>query len=127
MEVSDLFHDLDLGMRPISVIAPYLPIPAHFKRDRCGIGSGCGAGWNRGRRFLVLASSAASVLDLVGSGMGLGFRNGADGLLWLLSLWLWLKLWPHLLRKSAAAMQWLGVKDSARAQPYYGSEICSAK
>lgn len=33
-DVSALFHDLDNGMRPISVIFPYLPIPAHRKRDR---------------------------------------------------------------------------------------------
>ena len=32
--VSDLFHDLDNGMLPISVIFPYLPIAAHKKRDR---------------------------------------------------------------------------------------------
>lgn len=32
--VSDLLHDLDEGMIPISVLAPYLPIPAHAKRDR---------------------------------------------------------------------------------------------
>lgn len=32
--VSDLLHDLDEGMIPISTIAPYLPIPAHFKRDK---------------------------------------------------------------------------------------------
>ncbi|XP_008791121.2 obtusifoliol 14-alpha demethylase-like [Phoenix dactylifera] len=33
-DVSALFHDLDNGMRPISVIFPYLPIPAHRRRDR---------------------------------------------------------------------------------------------
>eukprot|EP00898_Chlorokybus_atmophyticus_P001267 jgi/Chlat1/2140/Chrsp17S02727 len=33
-QVSALFHDLDLGMLPISVLAPYLPIPAHRRRDR---------------------------------------------------------------------------------------------
>ncbi|GLJ10363.1 hypothetical protein SUGI_0126850 [Cryptomeria japonica] len=33
-DVSSLFHDLDSGMLPISVIFPYLPIPAHRKRDR---------------------------------------------------------------------------------------------
>lgn len=33
-DVSALFHDLDNGMRPISVILPYLPIPAHRRRDR---------------------------------------------------------------------------------------------
>ena len=32
--VSDLLHDLDEGMLPISVLLPYLPIPAHFKRDK---------------------------------------------------------------------------------------------
>jgi|APGre2960657444_1045066.scaffolds.fasta_scaffold00793_4 sterol 14-demethylase len=32
-KVSDLFHDLDMGMQPISVIFPYLPIAAHRKRD----------------------------------------------------------------------------------------------
>lgn len=31
--VSDLFHDLDMGMQPISVVFPYLPIAAHRKRD----------------------------------------------------------------------------------------------
>nr|CAD1820427.1 unnamed protein product [Ananas comosus var. bracteatus] len=31
--VSALFHDLDNGMQPISVIFPYLPIPAHRQRD----------------------------------------------------------------------------------------------
>lgn len=34
-QVADLFHDLDMGMLPISVIFPYLPIPAHWNRDRC--------------------------------------------------------------------------------------------
>lgn len=33
-QVKDLFHDLDLGMQPISVIFPYLPIPAHRQRDK---------------------------------------------------------------------------------------------
>lgn len=33
-DVSSLFHDLDNGMLPISVIFPYLPIPAHRRRDR---------------------------------------------------------------------------------------------
>ncbi|XP_051180165.1 obtusifoliol 14-alpha demethylase [Lolium perenne] len=33
-DVSALFHDLDNGMIPISVIFPYLPIPAHRKRDQ---------------------------------------------------------------------------------------------
>lgn len=33
-DVSALFHDLDNGMRPISVIFPYLPTPAHRQRDR---------------------------------------------------------------------------------------------
>ncbi|CAM8950914.1 unnamed protein product [Rhodiola kirilowii] len=33
-DVSALFHDLDNGMLPISVIAPYLPIPAHRRRDQ---------------------------------------------------------------------------------------------
>lgn len=32
-DVSALFHDLDAGMLPISVIFPYLPIPAHRRRD----------------------------------------------------------------------------------------------
>lgn len=32
--MSSLLHDLDEGMLPISVFAPYLPIPAHKKRDR---------------------------------------------------------------------------------------------
>ncbi|KAL9268616.1 Sterol 14-demethylase-like protein [Drosera capensis] len=33
-DVSALFHDLDNGMLPISVIFPYLPIPAHRRRDK---------------------------------------------------------------------------------------------
>ncbi|KAG2557957.1 hypothetical protein PVAP13_8NG104200 [Panicum virgatum] len=33
-DVSALFHDLDNGMQPVSVIFPYLPIPAHKRRDR---------------------------------------------------------------------------------------------
>ncbi|XP_027335839.1 sterol 14-demethylase [Abrus precatorius] len=33
-DVSALFHDLDNGMLPISVILPYLPIPAHKRRDQ---------------------------------------------------------------------------------------------
>lgn len=33
-DVSALFHDLDNGMLPISVIFPYLPIPAHNRRDQ---------------------------------------------------------------------------------------------
>ena len=32
-KVSGLFHYLDMGMRPISVIFPYLPIKAHRERD----------------------------------------------------------------------------------------------
>lgn len=32
-DVSALFHDLDNGMLPISVLFPYLPIPAHRRRD----------------------------------------------------------------------------------------------
>ena len=32
-QVSSLLHDLDDGMRPISVFFPYLPIAAHRKRD----------------------------------------------------------------------------------------------
>lgn len=32
--VAELFHILDLGMLPISVIFPYLPIPAHKARDK---------------------------------------------------------------------------------------------
>lgn len=33
-KVSKLYHDLDQGMQPISVFAPYLPIAAHRKRDK---------------------------------------------------------------------------------------------
>ncbi|ERN06120.1 sterol 14-demethylase [Amborella trichopoda] len=33
-DVSSLFHDLDNGMLPISVLFPRLPIPAHLRRDR---------------------------------------------------------------------------------------------
>lgn len=32
--VSDLFHDLDNGMLPISVLFPRMPIPAHRRRDK---------------------------------------------------------------------------------------------
>mmetsp|Transcript_13108 Transcript_13108/g.15840 ORF Transcript_13108/g.15840 Transcript_13108/m.15840 type:complete len:491 (-) Transcript_13108:705-2177(-) len=32
--VYKLFLDLDMGMQPISVVAPYLPIPAHRRRDK---------------------------------------------------------------------------------------------
>jgi len=32
-KVSELFHHLDMGMLPISVVFPYLPIAAHRKRD----------------------------------------------------------------------------------------------
>jgi sterol 14-demethylase len=32
-KVSELFHHLDMGMLPISLVFPYLPIPAHRKRD----------------------------------------------------------------------------------------------
>lgn len=32
-EVKDLYNDLDAGMQPISVVAPYLPTAAHKKRD----------------------------------------------------------------------------------------------
>lgn len=34
-QVAELFHDLDAGMLPVSVLFPYLPIPAHRRRDRC--------------------------------------------------------------------------------------------
>ena len=33
-EVTSLLHDLDMGMLPISVLLPYLPIPAHNRRDK---------------------------------------------------------------------------------------------
>jgi sterol 14-demethylase len=33
-KLTSLFHDLDNGMLPISVMFPYLPIPAHNRRDR---------------------------------------------------------------------------------------------
>ena len=36
-KVSQLIHDLDAGMLPISVMFPYLPIPAHARRDRARI------------------------------------------------------------------------------------------
>lgn len=36
-EVSSLLHDLDEGMMPISVFFPYLPIPAHKRRDAARI------------------------------------------------------------------------------------------
>ena len=33
-KVASLLHDLDEGMRPLSVIAPYFPTAYHRKRDR---------------------------------------------------------------------------------------------
>jgi hypothetical protein len=36
-QVSELFHDLDAGMLPVSVLFPYLPIPQHRRRDRCAL------------------------------------------------------------------------------------------
>ena len=33
-KVASLLHDLDEGMRPLSVIAPYFPTPYHRKRDK---------------------------------------------------------------------------------------------
>ena len=33
-QVAELFHDLDAGMLPVSVLFPYLPIPPHRRRDR---------------------------------------------------------------------------------------------
>lgn len=36
-KVSSLFHDLDNGMLPLSVMFPYLPIPAHNRRDRLAV------------------------------------------------------------------------------------------
>lgn len=33
-EVSRLIHDLDEGMQPLSVLAPYLPTPSHARRDK---------------------------------------------------------------------------------------------
>ena len=33
-EVADLYHDLDDGMRPLSVIFPYAPTSYHYKRDQ---------------------------------------------------------------------------------------------
>lgn len=33
-QVTELLHDLDEGMLPITVMFPYLPIPAHFRRDK---------------------------------------------------------------------------------------------
>ena len=41
-QVASLIHDLDMGMLPISVLAPYLPIAAHRRRDQCACRSaGC--------------------------------------------------------------------------------------
>lgn len=37
MQVADLLHDLDDGMRPISVFFPHLPTPYHKKRDEARI------------------------------------------------------------------------------------------
>ena len=34
-QVAELFHDLDAGMLPVSVLFPYLSIPPHRRRDRC--------------------------------------------------------------------------------------------
>lgn len=36
-QVADLLHDLDDGMRPISVFFPYLPTPYHKKRDEARV------------------------------------------------------------------------------------------
>ena len=36
-EIARLYHDLDQGMQPISVIFPKLPIAVHRTRDRSGI------------------------------------------------------------------------------------------
>ena len=33
-KVASLLHDLDEGMRPLSVVAPYFPTAYHRKRDR---------------------------------------------------------------------------------------------
>ncbi len=33
-QVADLYHELDAGMKPISVLFPYLPIKVHRNRDR---------------------------------------------------------------------------------------------
>ena len=33
-KVASLLHDLDEGMRPLSVIAPYFPTAYHRKRDK---------------------------------------------------------------------------------------------
>jgi sterol 14alpha-demethylase len=33
-QVKDLLHDLDEGMKPISVFFPYLPIKIHRQRDK---------------------------------------------------------------------------------------------
>ena len=35
-EIARLYHDLDQGMQPISVIFPHLPIAVHRTRDRSG-------------------------------------------------------------------------------------------
>ena len=40
-EVALLIHDLDMGMLPISVLAPYIPIAAHRKRDQCVPAQAC--------------------------------------------------------------------------------------
>ena len=34
-KVASLLHDLDEGMRPLSVIAPHFPTAYHRKRDKC--------------------------------------------------------------------------------------------
>lgn len=33
-DVARLFHDLDMGMTPLSVFLPHAPVPAHFRRDK---------------------------------------------------------------------------------------------
>jgi hypothetical protein len=47
-QVAELFHDLDAGMLPVSVLFPYLPIPQHRRRDRCApAAAGVTPGWVR--------------------------------------------------------------------------------
>lgn len=51
-EVATLLHALDEGMMPISVFSPYLPIPAHFRRDKCVLQCTCVAHDLRPTAFL---------------------------------------------------------------------------
>lgn len=54
-QVADLLHDLDDGMRPISVFFPYLPTPYHKKRDE-GEGRLCTYQQQQQQQHLLLSA-----------------------------------------------------------------------